>query len=752
MDSESDLDDPIPGDGDGEDAESGEYDYEDGDYDISYPDSFMHDQSGIENLAREMLKKYDWSSSDDGITKEQLVVDLAEEMHDKSTAKPYEVRKDDWKSVMFVLKRSCPDDNDKTYDSWISAITSYLQSVIDDPNTSGDMKAEYQRLKIHIADMAERAKTAITPEYKIPSRMTTGRRQLLMSLIWLYTRRGQVIDLDKVPYSTLDLVKSGTKYCMTEEEVTEEQENSSVHEFIDEMHSPGKGFISGLDSALTKPLRAPARRQAPKHCDSGHWSGQIRKFTKSDKDMFDELWGTRLGELHNYIRAKEKQLSHKEEELKAAEERGNDHSTVQSLEDTIKKLHGRINWCHEYLEVGNRVSKSDSWKNAFAEFQRVFGLWAATERKFWGGIIVATDAEHLDAQQRIMKLGIDTVRLSGNKKAIYNAESAKDLVNIASSLGSVGTEHNNVDRLKKNIEQERNIRDNTELSDAEREEARRNIDTFQKEIDIARDKRMQSLQLSTAAGVNFANNATYLDKTFTPEQRKKLASDAHTFAENAGDFAKLTQMNEEIARDQDKLEEIQKELDNPAIDRDPKRKAELEAEQTRIGDVLYDASEKLADETNEIIQKVHPCEATAEKGSCQIGQKCLDPKGNIYDEDSCGDLVKKHDQRGCSWTGHACEVGGSNKFATTEATSTGLKNLYTKGDIRGDVGKRSAHGFNNNPYGSSQFGGSQFGGFGGYGYQQGMYSPRRRKSRLRSRNRNSSLTTTRRSRDKRRVK
>ncbi len=215
MDSITDLDDPVQGDGDGEDADAEEYDYEDGDYDISYPDSFMHDQSGIENLAREMLKKYDWRP-DDSVTKEKLVRDLADEMHDRSTAKPYDVRKDDWKNVLFVLKRSCPDDDDKTYDSWISAITSYLQSVIDDPSTSEDMKAEYRRLKVHIADMAERAKTAITPEYNIPSRMTTGRRQLLMSLIWLFTRKGQIIDLDKVPYSTLDLVKPGTKECMSE--------------------------------------------------------------------------------------------------------------------------------------------------------------------------------------------------------------------------------------------------------------------------------------------------------------------------------------------------------------------------------------------------------------------------------------------------------------------------------------------------------------------------------------------------------
>ncbi len=470
--------------------------------------------------------------------------------------------------------------------------------------------------------------------------------------------------------------------------------------------------------------------------------------------MFDELWGTRLGELHNYIRAKEKQLTHKEEELRVAEEKGS-HSAEKSLKHDIKELHNRIDWCHEYLEVGNRVSKSDSWKNAFAEFKRVFGVWAETERKFWGGIIVATDAEHLDAQQRIMKLGIDTVRLSGNKKAIYNAESAKDLVNITSALGSVSTEHSNVARLKENIEQERNIRDNTELSDAEREEARRNIDTLQKELDKSRDKRIQSLKISTAAGVNFANNATYLDKSFTPEQRKKLASDAHTFAENASDFAKLTQMNEEIARDQDKLDEIQKELDNPTIDRDPKKKAELEAEQTRLGDVLYDASEKLADETNEIILKVHPCEEGAEKGSCQVGQKCLDSKGNIYDKESCSNLAKKHDPRGCSWTGHACEVGGTNQFATTDATSEGLKNLYTKGNIRGDAANK-AHGFNN-PYGGTQFGGhggfGGFGGYGGYGHQGSVYgSPRRRKSRVRNRNKNSSLTTTRRSRDKCRVK
>ena len=742
MDSVKDLDDPIQEEENREESEADEYEYEDGGYDLSYPDSFMHDQSGIENLAHEMLHKYDWNT-DPGVTKEDLVEDLAKEMHDKSPAKPYEVRKDDWKNVLFVLKRSCPDDNDKTYDSWIEAITSYIQSVIDDPSVGEDMKDEYRRLKAHIADMAERAKTAITPEYKIPSRMTTGRRQLLMSLIWLFTRRGQVIDLDKVPYSTLDLVKPGTKSCMTEKELEEEERSTEKNEFTDELH--GKGFITGMESALTRPLEVHKKRQPHMNCETGHWSGQIRIFSKSDKDMFDELWGTRLGELHNYIRAKEKQLSHKELELKAAEENGSDNNVEETLRRDIKSLHGRINWCHEYLEVGNRVSRSDSWKNAYAEFKRVFGVWAATERKFWGGIIVATDAEHLDAQQRIMKLGIDTVRLSGNKKALYNAESAKDLVNITSALGSASSEHNNVARLKESIEQERDIRDNTSLSEAEREEAKRNIEVFQKELDASRDKRIQSLQLSTAAGMNFASNATYLDKSFTPEQRTKLASDAHTFAENAGDFAKLTQMNEEIAREQDKLEEIQKELDNPAIDSDPKRKADLEAEETRIGVVLNEASEKLANKTNDIILKAHPCESSAEKGTCQAGQKCLDPKGNIYDEESCKNLPKTHDQRGCSWTGHACEVGGSNLFATTDATSEGLKNLYTKGES--GIGKKN----NNLP---SQYNNQGYGGFnpyGGMGYHH-FGSPRRRKSRLRSRNGNSSITTRIRSRDKRRVK
>ena len=736
MDSVTDLDDPIQEEGDEDNDENSEYEYEDNDgYDLSYPESFMHDQTGIENLAREMLKKYDWRS-DHSITKEELVRELAEEMHDKSSAKPYEVRKDDWKNVLFVLKRSCPDDNDITYDSWISAIISYVQTVIDDSGMSHDMRMEYQRLKIHIEDMAERAKMAITTEYKIPSRMTTGRRQLLMSLIWLFTRSGQVIDLDKVPYSTLDLVKTGTKNCMSSKELEDEENSNKANKFTYEMIA--KGFISGLDSALTTPLEHHTIRNTSEHCETDHWSGQIRRFNKSDKDMFDELWGTRLGELHNYIRAKERQLSRKEEELKIAEEKGNMQSVDKDIIKDMKSLQDRIDWCHEYLQVGNRVSRSDSWRNTFMEFKRVFGIWAETERKFWGGIIVATDAEHLDAQQRILKLGINTVKLTGNKKAMYTAESANDLVNITSALGSASSAHNNVARLNENLEQEVGIRDNISLSQADRDEAKKNIETYQKELDESRKKRIQSLQLSTAAGVNFANNAIYLDKTFTPEQRKKLALDAHTFAENAGDFAKLTQMNEDIAREQDKLQQIQKELDNPTIDRDPKRKKELESEESRIGKVLNEANEKLATETNDIILKVHPCEASAEKGSCQMGQKCLDPKGNLYDEESCNNM-KRNDRRGCSWTGHACEVGGKNAFSTTDATSEGLKSLYTTGDS----GANNKKSMQQVPYNNFQLG----------GFNQGRWgSPRRKKSRMRSRRKILDSNKAKRSRDKRRVK
>ena len=161
-------------------------------------------------------------------------------------------------------------------------------------------------------------RSSITPEYKIPSRMTTGRRQLLMSLIWLYTRKGQVIDLDRVPYSTLDLVEAGTKDCMTKAQVEEEERTGKTNEMIDEV-AEAQGRISGFESALAEPLhvsKRKKRRQAPKHCESGHWSGRIRDFTRADKDLFDELWGTRVGELHRYLHSNEKKLSDKEDAYK----------------------------------------------------------------------------------------------------------------------------------------------------------------------------------------------------------------------------------------------------------------------------------------------------------------------------------------------------------------------------------------------------------------------------------------------------
>ena len=726
LDNLSDLDDNDTEQERSNEDEEEEYGYDDDDeYEHLYPESFMHDQYGIENLAREMLKKYDWRGNDD-ITKEDLIRELADEMHDQSSVKPYEVRKDDWKNVLFVLKRSCPDDNDKTYDSWISAIISYMQGVIDSSNASEAMKLEYKRLQAHVSDMANRAKAGITPEYKIPSRMTKGRRQLLMSLIWLFTRKGQVIDLDKVPYSTIDLVKPGTKRCMTAEEVEEEKEADDSNEYTDELHAPS-GFISGLESALTKPLHSSYKRQAPKHCDSGHWSGQIRKFTKSDKDMFDELWGTRLDELHNYIHSKEKQLTHKEQELDYAERSDDINKDVNSIEADIKALNGRITWCHKYLKVGNRVSNSDAFLNWFAELTRKFSDWTETERVFWGGIVVATDAEHLDARNKIFNLGVDTVRLSGNQKAIHNAESAKDLLNITSALGSVTSEHNKISKLKEDIEQEKELRDDTTLSKVERDNAKKKVDALQKDLDISRKKRVQGLQLSTAAATNFAKNATYLDKSFTPEQRKKIAADAQLFAENAGDFARITQMNEDIAREQDKLKEIHSELDNPAIDRDPARKSALEAQAEKLGNDLIVSSEKIANETNKVILKYQPCPFNGK--DCQSGQKCLDPKGNPYTEEKCKTLVGK-DSRKCSWSGHACEVEGKNVFDTTQKTSEGLQNLYTKGDI-----KTANSGYpNNNRYHGMQFGDP---------YARNPYtgvnwgSPRRRKSRLRGSNKRS---------------
>ena len=62
-----------------------------------------------------------------------------------------------------------------------------------------------------------------------------------MSLIWLFTRSGQVIDLDKVPYSTLDLVKTGTKNCMSSKELEDEENSNKANKFTYEMIA--KGFI-----------------------------------------------------------------------------------------------------------------------------------------------------------------------------------------------------------------------------------------------------------------------------------------------------------------------------------------------------------------------------------------------------------------------------------------------------------------------------------------------------------------------------
>ena len=137
------------------DEENQSYDDEDDlEYDDPYnhPDSFLHEQFQVESFTREMLDAYGWEegNSDDtkGI-KERLVRELATELHDDSPIKPYALKKDDWKNVLFILRRSCPDDDDKTYDEWIAAIA-YMRSAASDADDR--MKTEYQRLEHHVED------------------------------------------------------------------------------------------------------------------------------------------------------------------------------------------------------------------------------------------------------------------------------------------------------------------------------------------------------------------------------------------------------------------------------------------------------------------------------------------------------------------------------------------------------------------------------------------------------------------------
>ena len=135
-------------------------------------------------------------------------------------------------------------------------------------------------------------------------------------------------------------------------------------------------------------------------------------------------------------------------------------------------------------------------------------------------------------------------------------------------------------------------------------------------------------------------------------------------------------MNDTIQREHEELIEVEKELDNPIIDRDPKRKKELETRKQELGAKLDSASERLSIETQKILDRLQPCEVTSVE--CKAGQKCFDAQGEPYTEKGCNTLRQIGDRRGCAWTGNACEVGGLNKYATTEDTTKALNQVLTK--------------------------------------------------------------------------
>ena len=593
------------------------------------PEGFTLSSAEVDNLANSAIRKSNKGKAD----LHKLVKKMAEDMHDSHLK--YKELKENWKNILFIIRRRCPDDDNKTYRKWIDAIKTYFAA-------KGN-----ERMVSFIENMFTRATQAFTPFVNIPSSLREGIRLLLLSLFWLSAREGQWMNLALVPYSTLDLIERYTKQCMNAAEAKEA------------IASAAGTKSSGVESALGPELSGRPIRRPSQKCPSGMYKGKIRQWDSTDAELFKEIWGTRRKEINDWMDVKESELEKKKADLVEMKSYADDNSrSIKELEDGVSKLDKELEWADDYLNIGGKIAKRGWWANLVHDTQKKLGIKGRALARFWLEIAMAKDDRTRAARKDILDTTTKIGKTFGSEKVKTAVAVAEEVSNVTGGLSALVETGEEKQKLKGKIAELDDTIGQEDISTGDRQKAMDEKDGLEKKLRVERVKHLAALDATIVTATKLAERTP--DSLATKEQRTELSQQALELTQTLKDISKMTASAEKTQQLQATQEAIMKQLDDRNIYTDKAKRDKLEAKLDSVETQLSAHAALQSSDLEKLMDKGKLCEE-GEADDCQKGQLCVKEKDKIYTEAECEELMNvKSDKRNCSWTGYKCAVKGSD--------------------------------------------------------------------------------------------